>query len=42
MLLEDANDICSFLAATGRTIARSKWCDEDIAAIADSLAESFF
>jgi len=32
MLLEDANDICEFLEANGRTIPREKWVAEMIAA----------
>jgi len=41
-LLEDANDLADFLAATGRTVPRSRWCDEDVAIQNDQFAESFF
>jgi hypothetical protein len=32
ILLEDANDLCGFLEAIGRTVPRSKWAVECLAA----------
>jgi len=41
-LLEDANDLADFLAATGKTVPRWRWCDEDVADRNEQFAESFF
>jgi hypothetical protein len=42
ILLEDAIDLCDFLEATGRTIPRSKWAAESIAAVQRSNLEAMF
>lgn len=42
MLLKDANDICEFLEATGRTIPRHLWCLEISQAIRDDAHEGDF
>lgn len=42
MLLEDANDICEFLEASGRTIPRERWALEIARAISDDSHEGDF
>ena len=42
MLLEDAEDLCDFLQATGRTIRAAKWASEVIAADADERTRRVF
>jgi hypothetical protein len=42
ILLEDAIDLCDFFEATRRTIPRSKWADESIAAIQKANHEAIF
>jgi hypothetical protein len=42
ILLEDAIDLCDFLEATGRTIPRSKWAVESIAAVQRANLEAMF
>jgi len=42
ILLEDAIDLCDFLEATRRTIPRSKWADESIAAAQRANLEAMF
>jgi hypothetical protein len=42
ILLEDANDLADFLEATGRTVPRSKWADEAIAAQQAAQMEGLF
>jgi hypothetical protein len=42
ILLEDANDLCDFLEACGRTVPRSKWADEAIAAATAGAMEGLF
>jgi hypothetical protein len=42
MLLEDAIDLCDFLEATGRTIPRSSWAIESIAAVQRANLEAMF
>lgn len=39
---EDALDLCDFLEATGRTIPRTKWAIESIAAASAAANESMF
>ena len=42
ILLEDAIDLCDFLEATKRTIPRSKWAVESIAAVEKANLEAMF
>jgi len=42
LLLEDANHLCDFLEYSRRTIPRSRWADESIAAIQAAAMEGFF
>lgn len=42
ILLEDANDLLLFFELTGRTIPRSKWAIESIAAAAARKLEGMF
>jgi hypothetical protein len=42
VLLEDANDLVDFLEAAGRTIPRTKWADESIAAAQRANLEGMF
>jgi hypothetical protein len=41
-MLEDANDLCEFYEATGRTIHRSRWATESIAAVQRRQNEGIF
>lgn len=42
ILLEDAIDLCDFLEATKRTIPRSRWAVESIAAAQRANFEAMF
>lgn len=42
ILLEDAIDLCDFFESTRRTIPRSKWADESIAAEQRANLEAMF
>ena len=42
LLLEDSNDLANFLEATGRTVRRSTWADEAIAAKCVRQLEGIF
>ena len=42
ILLEDAIDLCDFLEATKRTIPRSRWAVESIAAAQKANFEAMF
>ena len=42
ILLEDANDLLDFFEATGRTIPRTKWAIESIAAVQRRNLEAMF
>ena len=42
VLLEDAIDLCDFLEATKRTIPRSRWAVESIAAAQKANFEAMF
>jgi hypothetical protein len=42
VLLEDANDLVDFLEATARTIPRTKWAAESIAAVQRANLEAMF
>jgi len=42
VLFEDAIDLCDFLEATRRTVRRSLWAEESIAAAQESHLEGFF
>jgi hypothetical protein len=42
MLLEDAEDVCDFLAATRRTIPAGRWATEAIAASQAAALEGLF
>jgi hypothetical protein len=41
-LLEDANDLLDFFEVTGRTIPRTKWAIESIAAVQRRNLEAMF
>lgn len=40
--LADAYDLCQFYEATGRTIPRTKWAEESIAAATEAQNEAIF
>lgn len=40
MLYEDAKELCCFLEATGRTVLRTDWAEESIAAVADAMTQN--
>jgi hypothetical protein len=42
LLLEDANDLVDFLEYSGRTIPRTKWAAESIAAVQRKALEAMF
>ena len=42
VLLEDVYDLTDFLEATGRTIPRTKWADESIAALSAQEVDGLF
>ena len=42
VLLEDAEDLCDFLQATGRTIRAAKWASEVIALAQVNALEGIF
>ena len=42
ILLEDANDLLDFFETTGRTIPRSRWAVESIAAVQRAQNEASF
>jgi hypothetical protein len=42
ILLEDAIDLCDFFEATKRTIPRSRWAVESIAAVQRANLETMF
>jgi hypothetical protein len=42
ILLEDAIDLCDFFEATKRTVPRSKWAVESIAAVEKANLETMF
>jgi len=42
VLLEDANDLCDFLESTGRTVRRTAWAEESIAAVREQMIEGYF
>jgi hypothetical protein len=42
MLLEDAEDLCDFLLASGRTMAPTRWAEEIVAAVTAKEVEGLF